>query len=206
MSPSLVTILVLQWVGLIGLTAVVFAMVRQIGILHQRIAPAGALMISRGLEIGAQVPAMSLHTLDGTDITLGAPGTHSTLIMFVAPDCPVCARLIPALIAIARQERSWLQVVFASDGQAADHARFRHDKGLDGLPYVVSTELGLTFQVAKLPFGVLIDENGLLVSQGLTNSREHIESLFESKRLQVATIQDFLAKRGSLPSSESLNG
>lgn len=206
MSTSLITILVLQWAAILGLAAVVFALVRQIGILHQRVAPAGALMISRGLEIGARVPAMALKTLDGADVSIGEPGTHSTLVMFVAPDCPVCARLIPALIAIGRQERDWLRVVFASDGQSADHARFRRDKGLDALPYVISTELGLTFQVAKLPFGVLIDENGVLVSQGLTNSREHVESLFESKRLKVATIQDYLERRGQLPSSESLTG
>jgi len=39
-------------------------------------------------------------------------------------------------------------------------------------------------------FGVLLDENGVVRGQGLVNSREHIESLFEAKRLDLPSIQD----------------
>jgi len=106
---------------------------------------------------------------------------------------------------IARQESSWLRVVFASDGKTSDHATFRRDKGLDAFPYVISRELGLAFQVAKLPYGVLLDENGVLVAQGLTNNREHVESLFEARRLKSATLQDFLARGESEAASEALS-
>ena len=195
MSPALMAALILQWIVIIGLAAVVLALVRQVGILHQRIAPAGALMISEGIKVGNPAPNMALRTLDGKDISIGGPsaGLLSTLVMFVAPDCPVCAKLIPAVTAIARQEASWLRVIFASDGKSSDHAKFQLEKGLRDFPYVVSTELGMTFHVAKLPYGVLLDEHGVLVSQGLTNNREHVESLFEAKRLKVATLQEYLA-------------
>ncbi len=207
MSASLASILILQWIAIIVLAIVLLALVRQVGLLHQRIAPAGALMISEGVKIGAQVPEMTLRTLTGQELSIGrVTGGLSTLVMFVAPDCPVCAKLIPAVTSIARQESSWLRVVFASDGKSADHASFVRDKGLDAFPYVISTELGMTFSVAKLPYGVLLDERGVLVAQGLTNQREHIESLFEAKRLQVATLQEFLA--GGPPSAplESVSG
>ena len=196
MSPSLAAVLILQWIVIIGLAAVLLALVRQVGVLHQRIAPAGALMISQGVKIGQPVPEMALQTLDHQELIVGRghPDGLSTLFMFVAPDCPVCAKLLPAVVSIARQEASWLRVVFASDGKNADHAAFRRAKGLDAFPYVVSTELGLTFQVAKLPYGVLLDEKGVLVSQGLTNNREHVESLFEARRLKVGTLQDFIAR------------
>ncbi len=205
MTPALIAILVLQWIIILALAAVVFALVRQVGVLHQRIAPAGALMISEGVKVGAAAPVLELKSIDGAGVTLGGaqPQSLSTLVMFVAPDCPVCAQLIPAVSAIARQESAWLRVVFASDGQGMDHAAFRRAKGLDAFPYVVSTELGLTYQVAKLPYAVLLDEAGKLVAQGLTNSREHVESLFEAKRLEVATLQDYLQRSERLAASES---
>lgn len=192
-------ILILQWVLLLGMSLVLYAAVRQIGVLHQRIAPAGALTISQGISAGEHVPALSIQSLDGDDIALGGLDSsgRSTLIMFVAPDCPVCAVLIPAVKAIAKQEAKWLRVIFASDGNAADHRVFRRQKGLENFPYVVSMELGLVYQVGKLPFAVLLDENGIMLAQGLTNSREHIESLFEAKRLGVASIQEYLYPDGS---------
>jgi methylamine dehydrogenase accessory protein MauD len=207
MSASLAALLILQWVVLLVLATVVLALIRQVGLLHQRIAPAGALMISEGVRVGQVVPAITLKTLDGDEIVLGSgsPQGLSTLFMFVAPDCPVCAQLIPALTSIARQESSWLRVIFASDGKTSDHATFRLEKGLDALPYVISREIGLAFQVAKLPYGVLLDENDVLVAQGLTNNREHVESLFEARRLKSATLQEFLARGESAPAGETLS-
>ena len=195
MSASIVAVLVLQWIVIVGLALVVFAMVRQIGVLHQRIAPAGALMISQGVKVGAPAPVMTLKTLKGEDVTIGgSSGGLSTLLMFVAPDCPVCAQLLPAVMSIARDEAAGLRVVFASDGKDADHVAFARGKGLDAFPYVISTELGMTYQVAKLPYAVLLDGQGVLVAQGLVNNREHLESLFEARRLGVATLQDYLSR------------
>ena len=56
--------------------------------------------------------------------------------------------------------------------------------------------VGLAFQVSRLPLAVLIDEQGVLKARGIINSREHLESLFEAKRLGVASVQDFLERRG----------
>lgn len=194
MNTSLLVILVLQWIFLLGLGLVLLGALRQIGVLHQRVAPAGALTIRQGIVAGERAPQLLLRTLDGEELLIGVRDSEnrSMLLMFVSPDCPVCAELIPAIKAIGRQEAAWLRIVFASDGQAEQHAAFRRQKGLGEYPYVVSMELGLQFQVGKLPYAVLLDEQGALVAQGLTNSREHLESLFEAKRLRVASIQDYL--------------
>ena len=37
-----------------------------------------------------------------------------------------------------------------------------------------------------------VDERGVVLARGLINSREHLESLFEAKRLGVASIQEYL--------------
>ena len=40
---------------------------------------------------------------------------------------------------------------------------------------------------------LLIDEAGILRARGLVNSREHLESLFEAKRLGVSSLQEYFA-------------
>jgi methylamine dehydrogenase accessory protein MauD len=198
MNTPLIVILSLQWIVMIGLSVLVLAVIRQIGVLHQRVAPAGALTISQVVKPGERAPELRLTTLDGEAMVLGGKESEgrSTLIAFVAPDCPVCAALIPAIKTTGKQEAAWLRVIFASDGDVASHAAFRSRKGLGEFPYVVSMELGLTYQIGKLPYAVLLDESGVLIAQGLVNNREHLESLFEARRLGVASIQDYLAHGG----------
>ena len=70
------------------------------------------------------------------------------------------------------------------------------DKGLAKFPYVVSEHLGRSYGVAKLPYAVLIDEAGKLVSTGLVNTREHLESLFVAKETGIKNIQQYLGQRG----------
>ena len=68
-------------------------------------------------------------------------------------------------------------------------------KGLQAFPYVVSEILGKTYGVSKLPYAVLIDEQGKIASMGIVNSREHLESLFEAKEHKVASIQEYMNKK-----------
>ncbi|HYQ52750.1 MAG TPA: methylamine dehydrogenase accessory protein MauD, partial [Pseudomonas sp.] len=43
-----------------------------------------------------------------------------------------------------------------------------------------------------LPYAVLIDQAGTLRAKGLVNSREHLDSLFETVHLGSATLQHYL--------------
>lgn len=197
MTTSVAILLAIMGAAILSLAVVVFALARQIGVLHQRIGPAGALALSKRVQVGEKSPEFQLDTLDGEPIVIGAPSPdgRSTLITFLTPNCPVCARLLPALKSIARAESSWLRLVFASDGNPEQHREFRRKNRLEDTTYVLSPELGMTYEIGKLPYGVLLDENGVVAAQGLTNSREHVESLFEAKRLGVGSIQEFLEHR-----------
>ena len=183
------------WVLVLVLAAVVLALTRQLGVLHERIAPAGALMLNRGLTVGEPAPVLEVTDLDGRVHELGtARGDgRSTLLLFVSPSCPVCKTLLPAVLSSRRDERGWLDVILASDGNADEQREFVRRQGLLGVPYVVSAPLGLAYQVSRLPFGALLDENGILRARGLVNSREHLESLFEAQRLGVASLQEYFS-------------
>ncbi len=185
------------WVLVLVLVAVVFALVRQLGVLHERVAPAGALMAGKGLKTGEQVPVLELQTLAGNALRIGAERNDgkSTLLFFLSPTCPVCKTLIPVLQAMSRSEADWLEIILASDGDEKEHREWLKKKKLESWPYVLSPQLGLSMQVAKLPFAALIDEKGVLCARGLVNSREHIESLFETRQQGVASIQEYLKKQ-----------
>ncbi|HEY2633591.1 MAG TPA: methylamine dehydrogenase accessory protein MauD [Steroidobacteraceae bacterium] len=194
MTPLGISVIVL-WIVVLCLLAVVLALTRQLGVLHERIAPVGALMLNRGLAVGEPAPAIDVVDLHGANLRLGAPRTDgkSTLLLFVSPTCPVCKSLLPIVKSSGRDERDWLDIILASDGNTDEHRDYIRANGLGGIPYVLSAPLGMTYQVSRLPFAALLDEAGVLRARGLINSREHLESLFEAKRLGVASLQDYFA-------------
>jgi methylamine dehydrogenase accessory protein MauD len=183
------------WVLVLVLTAIVLALVRQVGVLHERIAPAGALMLNRGPAVGEPAPVVEVADLEGHAHQLGSARAdgRSTLLLFVSPSCPVCKTLLPAIKSSRQDERAWMDVILASDGDAGEQREFVRAQGLDGIPYVVSAALGLAYQVSRLPFAALLDEQGILRARGLVNSREHLESLFEAKRLGIASLQEYFS-------------
>jgi len=183
----------LLWVIVIALAVALLAVVRQLGVLHERIAPVGALMLAKGLKVGEAAPRVAAADLEGRSISLGLERTdgRATLIMFVSPTCPVCKALLPVLKSSLAAERDWLDIVLASDGEIASQREFVLAHRLGGFPYIVSAPLGIAYQVSRLPFAVLIDAQGVLRARGIVNSREHLESLFEAKHLGFATIQDY---------------
>jgi methylamine dehydrogenase accessory protein MauD len=185
------------WVGLLVLGVICIALARQIGVLHQRIAPAGALSLRQPLKLGDLTPQMVLPGLDGSSVQIGGlRGGRSQLLLFISPDCTVCDALLPAVRSAQGAERGWLDIILASDGEFDKHAEFVKQKNLGKFPYVVSEQLGRSYGVAKLPYAVLIDEAGKLASTGLVNTREHLESLFVAKETGVSSIQQFLGQVG----------
>jgi methylamine dehydrogenase accessory protein MauD len=186
---------VLLWVAVIVLAVMVAALARQVGILHERIAPAGALTLHQKVQVGEVPTALELKVEGGGSVTVGGRKERSQLVFFAAPDCPVCKTLLPVLRSAAKIEADWLEVVLAGDGEPRGYRAMLTEHGLEGVPLVLSEALGRAYGVSKLPYAVLLDESGRLASLGLINSREHLESLFEAKERGVASIQEFLARR-----------
>ena len=118
MSEALVISNVVLWVLVIVLALVVLALARQVGILHERVAPAGALMPTSGPKVGELTEALAIADINGQSVTVGGPdsGGLNTLVMFVSPTCPVCKSLVPTAKSLANAERGRLRLVFASDG------------------------------------------------------------------------------------------
>lgn len=188
---------ILLLLAVIALALVVFALARQVGVLYERVAPAGALAINQQINTGERAPEISVETLDSQLLTIAGEQQkgRSQLLFFISPDCPVCKQLLVPLLSSAHSEKNWLDLVLASDGENADeHRAFIKREGLGQFPYVLSELLGKRYGVSKLPYAILIDEDNRVSSMGIINSREHLESLFEAKERGVGSLQEYIGQ------------
>jgi methylamine dehydrogenase accessory protein MauD len=193
MNEALMISNVLLWVAVLAALVGLFALARQIGVLYERVAPMGALMMDTGPKVGEASPVFDLPDLIGSSrVSIGRPGEKSSLLFFLSPTCPVCKKLLPILRSVKNTEKDWLRVVLTSDGEQPEHLAFYEKADLKEFPYVLSSEPGIAYRVAKLPYAVLLNEHGRVVAKGLVNSREQLESLFTAKELGVASVQEFI--------------
>jgi methylamine dehydrogenase accessory protein MauD len=194
---------VLQWVALCAGGIVLLGIARQVGLLHERSAPLGAMITDHGPGIGDKAPTFSIIDVKGQKRQIGGEDAagDETMLLFTSPTCPVCEKLLPLVKSVARAEG--INVMLISDGAEEDHKTFLAKHPLDGLPYVISAEIGMRFQVGKVPYGVLIDSAGVIKAKGLCNTREHLESLLEASRTGHASLQEYMAsKKGAQHSGE----
>ena len=192
---------IVLWIVVVILALLVFALTRQVGILHERVAPAGALQPTNGPKVGELTTAMELRSLAGQDITLGGPAADglASFVLFISPTCPVCKSLVPTAQSLVNSEKHRMRLIFASDGAEIEadlqsHRDYVENLAISDYPYLISQALGMSYQVSKLPFALLIGADGTLQSKGLVNTREHMESLIEAMDSDVNTVQEFVGK------------
>lgn len=185
----------LLWLVVLLLAIAVLALARQVGVLHERIAPVGALAMGRGPQPGEAVPKVSGRTLADTVLDIGGslPVGTMRLLFFVAPTCPVCKTLLPTAKAFAQTEA--LDLVLVGDGDAEEHRSMATRFGVPFERFVNSAEVGRALHVGKLPHAVLISELGIIVAQGLVNTREHLESLVVAHETGLRSVQEYLHAR-----------
>ena len=192
MNDILPYVIGLHTLLLLALGLMVFGLARQIGILHERVAPMGAMVNDHGPEVGEMAPSISAASLQGGTVQIGGPAAsgRSRLLMFVSPTCPVCKKLLPIARSFAQGER--LEVTLVGDGDIGEQRRMIEQHGLGEVPYVNSPQVGMAFQVGKLPYAVLIDGQGVIRAKGLVNSREHLESLAVAEETGYGSIHAYL--------------
>jgi methylamine dehydrogenase accessory protein MauD len=185
----------LHWGVTLLLAVAVFALARQVGILHERLAPLGALAMSRGPQAGEAAPKITARTLDEGTVKIGEAlrAGAMQLLFFVAPTCPVCKTLLPTAKAFAESEG--LDLVLVGDGEIDELRPMATRFGIAFGHFINSAEVGMAFQVGKLPHAILISELGIVVAQGLVNTREHLESLVVAHETGMRSVQDYLRLR-----------
>src|SRR3569623_158218 len=137
MLTVLIVSQILSWAVILGLGLALLALARQVGVLHVRVAPAGALMTGKGPAVGEAAPVMDAVTLEGAALTIGKPKAGKQLLLFVSAHCPLCKELIPIAKNFARTEK--LDIVFVGDDQESEQRAMIARLEMGGLAFVNSS-------------------------------------------------------------------
>lgn len=114
------------WVVVALLAVALVALLRQIGVLHQRLAPMGTHFASEGPEL--DVPAPNV----GVDWSLST----LTILLFTSPTCVLCRELKPSLDAFRRQYRELRVQTVDLDAEASVFDAM----AVRSTPYVVAVD------------------------------------------------------------------
>lgn len=159
---------VVQWVLLAVLALVVVALARQIGVLHLRVSPVGALEIDdEGPMLGEAPETRTARGREGAPTLVGGPGPRR-LLAFVSDTCPICEQIEPSLPAAASAGGLVPQIV-------------------------VDPELEVAYRVPGVPFVVVLDELGVVRSKGTVNSLEQIEGLIDTAHRRISEAEELRA-------------
>ena len=143
-----------QWLFVLVLAAVVVALARQVGTLHLRLGPRGALEIdSEGPPLGEAPPALPGIDDVGGRVLVGGPGP-ARLVLFSSPTCSICLEVAPGIRAVASSTGLTPMIL--------------HDPDLERV-----------YDVPGTPFLLVIDEIGIVRAKGTVNNLEQVEGLVD---------------------------
>ncbi len=138
---------VLLWIAVLVLGFSVVALLRQIGVLHTRIAPMGVHFAGEGPERNTRAPDADVFDYSTSPFTL---------LVFTSPTCEICAKLEPALHRMATAyEELELRVVSAETHQPTFSA----------------------FKVRSTPYLVAVDDTSTVRSRGVANTLDQAEEM-----------------------------
>jgi hypothetical protein len=143
-----------QWLVVVTLAVVIVALARQVGTLHLRLGPRGALEVdAEGPTLGEAPPAMAAVDADGSRVLVGGPGS-ARLVVFSSPTCPICLEIVPGVSAAA-----------SAAGMAGI---VLHDPDLER-----------AYDVPGTPFVLVMDPEGVVRAKGTVNNMEQLEGLVD---------------------------
>jgi methylamine dehydrogenase accessory protein MauD len=169
------------WALVIALALLVLALARQIGTLHLRLGPRGALEVDEeGPPLGEAPEPADRRDLDGSPVSVGGPGDPQ-LVLFVSPGCPVCREVLPSLPVAARVGGFAARIVIDADEDDARDAPV----GARDIPAVAAPELARSYRIPGTPYAVVLDRLGVVRAKGTVNNLEQLEGLVDTARRRL---------------------
>ena len=162
---------VVLWFVVLALALLVVALAREVGTLHLRLGPRGALEVDEeGPPLGQAPPPTAALDLDDRTVELSGPGDRR-LLLFVSLTCSLCREVLPGLRAVARDG---IRPVAVTDAEREEAVRAYTRRPA---PVVPSAETHRLFRVPGTPYAVVLDELGTVRAKGTVNNLEQLEGL-----------------------------
>ena len=174
---------IVLWLLVVALTVVVVALARQIGTLHLRLGPRGALeMDDEGPALGAAPDPFRGKAIDGREVTIGGSG-EAQLLMFASPGCMVCEQVLPSIPVVARSGA--MKPYVLTDVDDFETERAFAPKRLEAA-IVSAPALAQAYGVPGTPYVVVLDAQGLVRAKGTVNNLEQMEGLVDTARRRLS--------------------
>ncbi|HEV2756045.1 MAG TPA: thioredoxin fold domain-containing protein [Actinomycetota bacterium] len=168
---------VVMWLLLAALTIVVVALARQIGTLHLRLGPRGALEVDdEGPPLGEAPPPEETTDAQGRAARVGGPG-EPQLLLFVSPGCHLCEQVLPSLPAVARVHELTPYVLADVD---AEETVSQYERRRLAARFVSAQGIAQRYRVPGTPYVVVLDGLGVVRAKGTVNNLEQLEGLVET--------------------------
>jgi methylamine dehydrogenase accessory protein MauD len=196
---------VVLWALVICSFVLWMALLRQVGLLHARWGPRGALAIEEGPELGSTVPRMVFSALSGGDLEWSASGAL-TLAVLVHPECEECEDLGPALGTLMRDppENVRTIVLVTDSGESVRDFTDRH--GLDPSKVAAAPAALQLLGIDNTPMALVLDPEQRVLGKGIANSLEQLEVLVVSAREEAGAEEAEPARELELVRADQMSG
>jgi methylamine dehydrogenase accessory protein MauD len=165
------------WLLVIVLCLLLLSLARQVGTLHLRLGPRGALELDEeGPPLGEAVPPAETSDRDGHPVTIGGPGAPQ-LLLFVSPECPICREVAPSLPVVARVGALTPYLISDSEEPTAAHEYASLGRGS---PVIPGPDIARTYRVPGTPYALILDRLGVVRAKGTVNNLEQMEGLVDT--------------------------
>jgi methylamine dehydrogenase accessory protein MauD len=189
----------LLWAVVLVQVVLTLALARLVGQLMSRRFPAlGARVIDPGPELGTTVDGWEGTDLHGTSVQFPIPRPRGLFLFYLSPHCSICTKLLPTVKQFfkeiaAEAEGVWVFVLGSKQARLA----YAQQHELTQQTVLAEENLPLAWRLGGAPFGVWISATGEVKGKGMTNNREHLESLRNAARTGHPTFQSFFTEQAA---------
>lgn len=209
MTEAFVASYVFLWLLVLLMLAACLAIARELALVRARVGPEpGALAITEGPKIGSALPQLRGDLLGGGRFEL-EPRHRPTMLVFISAHCDACRDLLPELVKFVNGGAG-VGVFVVGLGRASDYETLASLYEIP-VPLVMDDDGAIAgaFDVRTTPLALVADEEGIVRSKGIVNTRDHLVALTKyemtirrvglelSKRQREGSVAPEIASSGS---------
>jgi methylamine dehydrogenase accessory protein MauD len=190
-----------------GLGFLVLGTLRALGIVNWRLDQLELTRPSRmgrdGLKVGKNAPDFTLPSTAGGEVSLHEFAGRKVLLVFTQSGCGPCHEMAPEFNRV--QERGEHQVLVVNNGELDETRQWAKDVRA-GYPVLVQNKFNLSkrYEVFATPFAFVIDEQGVIASNGIVGSAQYLGYVLTGAGKRLKKHHDE-AERDSTVDPESVN-
>jgi methylamine dehydrogenase accessory protein MauD len=163
------------WILLLATLLVLLVVLRQLGLIYLRARGGGAVQVDEGPPVGTPLWFDELD-LNGRPIHFPNREAAFSLLLLTSPWCAICKEALRGLSTVLSHYD--VKAVVIDAGEAAESAAV-YELVDEAVGFVASLPLQRRIGVTVIPFGIVTDRGGVILSKGGVHHIDDLEDLLE---------------------------